>query len=217
MRLGGVAVAGRLVQVLATARAKPLAVRLAERTAGQGQKHLLAHDIVQLKAALFIIADFRLVGTNCVLPGVGVHGVGPEDQVESAFEGGRDRLHTAGAELGEVAMPVRPQADVGYVLLVATVLDNQVGAAGGGQRPGLGDVRGVVQHAGRDGFVEDERFSFEIERGNQHKLSVGGYEQEINGRNSGESLVSRRAGQPTIGYIARGSLIWARRLHVIND
>jgi hypothetical protein len=83
----GVAVAGCEVQVLATARAKSLAVFLAERAAGQGEKHLFAHDILKRKTALFIIADFGLVRGNGSLAGVGVGGLRAEDQVEAAASG----------------------------------------------------------------------------------------------------------------------------------
>ena len=85
----GVAVAGCKVQVLATARAKSLAVLFAERTAGQGEKHLFAHDILKRKTALFIIPDFGLVEGNCSLAGFGVGGLGAEDEVEIAVSGMR--------------------------------------------------------------------------------------------------------------------------------
>src|SRR5690242_6279901 len=52
-RIGGSFSAGTgcEIQVLATARAKPFAARLAERPAGQGKQHLLAHDIFKRKTA----------------------------------------------------------------------------------------------------------------------------------------------------------------------
>ena len=61
------------------------------------------------------------------------------------------------------------------------MFDDQVGAAGDGQRADLGDVGGVFQRAGRDGFVEEERFFFELERGDQHVLSVGRRGVQVNG------------------------------------
>src|ERR1700678_2846465 len=68
----GVAGAGLEVQVLAAARAKSFAIFLAERPGGQGEKHLLAYDILKRKTALFIIADFGLVESNCSFSGLGV-------------------------------------------------------------------------------------------------------------------------------------------------
>jgi len=52
------------VPVLTAARAEALAVRLAEGSGGQGEQHLLAHDVLKQKTALFIITDFGLVRGN---------------------------------------------------------------------------------------------------------------------------------------------------------
>ncbi len=166
----GVAVAGLQVQVLATARAKSLAVFLAERAAGQGEKHLFAHDILKRETALFIIADFGLVEGNCALAGVGVGGLRAEDEVEVAGERGGDGLDAAGAEQLKVALVGGAQADVGDLLAVAAVFDDEVGAAGDRQRADLGDVGGVVERAGRDGFGEEERLLFELEGSDEHDI-----------------------------------------------
>ena len=94
----GLQLHGSKVQVLATARAKSLAVFFAERTAGQGEKHLFAHDILKGKTALFIIPDFGLIRGNSIAPGFGVGSLGTEDQVEAALDGVADRLNAPGAE-----------------------------------------------------------------------------------------------------------------------
>ena len=47
------------------------------------------------------------------------------------------------------------QADVCNLLAVATVLEEEVGAPDDGKRPGLMDVRSVVERALGDGFVEE--------------------------------------------------------------
>jgi len=165
---GGVAVAGFEVQVLATARAKSLAVFLAERAGGQGEKHLFAHDILKQKSTLFIIPDFGLVEGDCALTGLGIGGLGAEDEVEVAGERRGDGLDAAGAEELEIALVGGAEADVGDLLTVAAVFDDEVGAAGDRKRSNLGDVGGVVEHAGGDGFREEERFLFELERGDKH-------------------------------------------------
>jgi len=133
-----------LVQVLATARAKSFAVFLAERAAGQGEEHLFAHDILKGEAALFIIADFGLIGGDGALAGVSVGGLGAEDEVEGAGEGGGDGFDAAGAEEFEVAFVGGAEADVGDLLAVAAVFEDEVGAAGDGEGADLLDVGGVV-------------------------------------------------------------------------
>ena len=68
------------VLVLTTTRAEALAVRFAEGSGGQGEQHLLAHDILKQKTALPIIPDFCLVGGNCVLACLGIGLFGAEDR-----------------------------------------------------------------------------------------------------------------------------------------
>jgi hypothetical protein len=128
-------------------RTKTLAVLLAERAWGQGQQHLLAHGVLQQKTALSIIPDFSLVFGNNVLTGLGICVSGAEDQVEVAFEGLRDGIEAAGAELLEVAFVVRADTDVLDEIAGSALLDQQVGASGDLERTALGDVRSVVNGA----------------------------------------------------------------------
>ena len=128
----GFAVAGLLVQVLAAARAKSFAVFFAEGAAGQGEKHLFTHNIFKRETALLIIADFGLILRNRPLAGVGVGGLRSEDEVEAASEGGGDGFDAASAEEFEVALVGGAQADVGDLLPVAAVFDDEVGAPGDG-------------------------------------------------------------------------------------
>ena len=79
------------------------------------------------------------------------------------------------------------EADVRDLLAVAAMLDDEVGAAGDRQRADLSDVRSVFERAGRDGFVEEEGFFFELERGDEHRLSVGRQGVQVNGTVGGES------------------------------
>jgi hypothetical protein len=167
---GGVAGAGCEVQVLATARTKSLAVFFAERAGGQGEKHLFAHDILKRETALFIVPDFGLVGGDGALTGIGVDGLWTEDEVELSGERRVDRFDAARAEEFEVAVVGRAQADVCNLLAVASVLDNEVGAADDGQRARLMDVGCVVEHALGDGFVEEERLDFELKGSDEHEV-----------------------------------------------
>jgi len=53
---------------------------------------------------------------------------------------------------------------------MTTVLDKEIGAANHGKRANLRDVGSVVERALRDGFVEEERFYFELKGGNEHNV-----------------------------------------------
>ena len=151
-------IAGALckIQILTTAGAKPLAVRFAEGTTWQGEQHLLTHHILEQKTALLIIPYFGLIFRNCVLAGDGIGPFGAENQVKIALKGGWDGLDTAGAEDFEVAGVVGADADVVDVRVGGAMLDEEIGLAFDGQWADLVDVRGVVQNAGGDGFVEVE-------------------------------------------------------------
>jgi hypothetical protein len=151
----GVAFAGFQVQVLATARAKSLAVFFAERTSRQGEKHLFAHDILKGKTAFFIIPDFGLIEGNCSFAGVGVRVLGAEDEVEVAGKRGIDRLDAAGAEEFEIALVGGSNADISDFLVVTAMLDDEVGTTGDGEGTNLSDIGGVFERAGWDRFVED--------------------------------------------------------------
>jgi hypothetical protein len=167
---GGVARAGCEVQVLATARTKSLAVFLAERAGGQGEKHLFAHDIFKRKTAFLIVTDFCLVGGDGALTLIGVGSLGAEEEVELSGERCGDGLDAARAEEFEVAVVGGAQTDVRDLLAVATVLYDEVGAANDGQRANLGHVGSVVEYARGDGFVEEERLLFELEGSDEHEV-----------------------------------------------
>jgi hypothetical protein len=149
-------IAGALskIQILTTAGTKPLAVRFAEGTTWQGEQHLLTHHILEQKTALLIIPYFGLVFRNCVLAGDGIGAFRAEDEVEIALERGGDGLDAAGAENLEVSGVGGSEADVVDVGVGGTMLDEKIGLAFDGELVQLVDVRGVVQDAGGDGFVE---------------------------------------------------------------
>ena len=167
---GGFAITGCEVQVLATARTKSLAVFFAERAGGQGEKHLFAHDILKRETTFIIITDFGLVWGDGALTGLCVGGLGAKDEVElSAYRSG-NRLDTSRAEQLEVSMVGSTDANVGDLLAVSAVLDDEVGAPDDGQRANLRDVWGVVERAGGDRFVEAERLVFELEGSDEHEV-----------------------------------------------
>jgi hypothetical protein len=165
------------VPVLTAARAEALAVRLAEGSGGQGEQHLLAHDVPEQKTALFIITDFGLVRGNCVLAGTGVDPEGAEDEVEIPLQGLRDRLYTPRAEDLEVALVMRAKADVLNLrvrpALLAAMLDDQVGLTLYRQRRDLPYVIAVVEDSGSEGLVDLEGLVEELYGSNEHELRVG--------------------------------------------
>jgi hypothetical protein len=159
---GGFAITGCEVQVLATARTKSLAVFFAERAGGQGEKHLFAHDILKRETTFIIITDFGLVWGDGALAGLCIGGLGAKDEVELSADRSGNRLDTSRAEQFKVSMVGSADANVGDVLAVTAVLDDEVGAPDDGQRANLRDVWGVVERAGGDRFVEEERPVFEL-------------------------------------------------------
>jgi len=165
---------------LATAWAKSLAVRRAERTTGQGEKHLLTHDILKQKTALFIIPDFCLVDGNCSFAGFGIGFLGAEDEVEFAFHGDGNGFDATGAENFELAFIAGADADIADKVVGAAVFDEQVSLAVDGQGADLLDIRGVFDQARSELLVDDERFFFEIEGSNQHinkGMEIGAFGQ----------------------------------------
>jgi hypothetical protein len=62
------------------------------------------------------------------------------------------------------------EADVRDLLVVTTVLDDEVCAANNGQRTSLGDIGSVIERACGDGFVDEERLFFELERSDEHEV-----------------------------------------------
>ena len=171
IRFGGeFAITGCEVQVLATARTKSLAVFFAERSGGQGEKHLFAHDILKRETTFIIITDFGLVWGDGALSGLGVGGLGAKDEVELSADRSGNRLDTARAEQFKVSMVGSTDANVCDLFAVTTVLDDEVGTAENGQRANLRDVWGVVERAGGDRFVEAERLFFELEWSDEHEV-----------------------------------------------
>jgi hypothetical protein len=167
---GGFAITGCEVQVLATARTKSLAVFFAERSGGQGEKHLFAHDILKRETTFIIITDFGLVWGDGALSGLGVGCLGAKDEVELATDRSGNRLDTARAEHLEVSMIGSADANVGDLFAVTAVLDDEVGTANDGQRANLRDVCGVIKRTGGDRFVEEERLVFELEGSDEHEV-----------------------------------------------
>jgi hypothetical protein len=151
---GGFAITGCEVQVLATARTKSLAVFFAERAGG--------HDILKRETTFIIITDFGLVWGDGALAGLCIGGLGAKDEVELSADRSGNRLDTSRAEQFKVSMVGSADANVGDVLAVTAVLDDEVGAPDDGQRANLRDVWGVVERAGGDRFVEEERPVFEL-------------------------------------------------------
>jgi hypothetical protein len=89
--------ARRAVAILTAARAKSFAIRLAQGSDRQGQKHLLPQHIFKQQTVSLIIPDFRFRRSNGPFGRLGI-GLGrPEDQVELGAERNFDRLDAARA------------------------------------------------------------------------------------------------------------------------
>jgi hypothetical protein len=164
------AVACAGVQVLPAVDAKSLAVLLAERTPGQGEQHLFAHDVLKQQTVLSIIPYFGLVFGDCAFAGLGVRVFGAEEEVEVAGERDGDRLDAAGAEDLELALVGGADADVLDDLLGAAMFDDEVGFAADGEWAYLAGIGCVVDCAGGDGLVEEERFILQVERSDEHEV-----------------------------------------------
>lgn len=160
------------VPVSAAARAESFAIFPAERAIRQGKQHLLAHNIFQQKAALFIIPDFRLRFADRAFPRFGIGAAGTEDQVKPQIGVVADRLKTAGTEQLKHAAAARSHTNVHHHFPGSAMLFNAVGCAFHAERARLAHVRGVVDRAGRDVQVELERVWNEIGWGNTHRTTI---------------------------------------------
>jgi len=177
-----------MIAVIPANRAKSLAILPAERPSWQVQQHLLAHGVLQQQAALFIIPDFCLIFSNCVLSGLGVDAFGAEDEIEVAGQLLADGFEAAGAELFELAFEVGAQADVVDKFPGAAMLDDEVGLPFHAQGADLPHVEGVIDSARRQGFIQLEGLVNKLCGGDEHVLSVGPGETRVNGRELVEVL-----------------------------
>lgn len=158
------------VPILAAVLAETFAVVLTEGSAGQREQHLLTHDILEQKPASIIVTDFGLFFRDRSLGGIGIGGVGAEDQVEVAGEVLEHWIEAAGALELEGSVVAGAEADVLDDLPGTPVLDEEVGASLDGEGTGLTEVRGVVDGADREGVVEVERFFLKFDGGDEHGL-----------------------------------------------
>jgi hypothetical protein len=132
-----IAVARLGVPVLAAARAKSLAVRLAQGSDRQGQKHLLTQHIFKQKTVSLIIPDFRFRRSNGPFQRLRIGHCGPEDQVVFGLQRDFDRLHAACAGDLEFARKATLEPNVGHYILGAAVLVEHLSPPFGGQLPNL--------------------------------------------------------------------------------
>ena len=142
--------------------AEPFAVLGAERPVGQGEQHLLAHNITEREPAGTIIPDFGLFFGDSSLAGVRIGVFRPKDKVKVAGEVLRNGVEAAGALDREVAPVAGAETDVFDNLLVATMLDQKVGAAFDGDGAGLDEAVGVVEDAGWEVDLDLEGFLVQI-------------------------------------------------------
>ena len=198
------------VAVLAAARAKSFAVRLAQRSDRQGQKHLLAQHILKQKTVSLIITDFGLGRCNGPFGGLGVGADGAEEEVKVRCQRDLDRFDAASAGDLELAGIAALEADVGNDVPGTTVLVEHLGAAGSGERAFLGGFFAEVDGSGGELEFELDGLFLELAYLKFHK-----YERtaEANGRQCGEmafmgAVRGSVPGMPTRrgsrGFAARG-------------
>ena len=168
------------VQVLPAAWTKPFAIEAAQRTSGQGEQHLLTHDILKQQTASAIIPYLGLIFRNCALAGVSVRAFRAKQQVELPFQRDRDRFYAARAQDLKRSPVLGPHADVVHLLFRPAMFDQQIGLAVHGQRPYLPCVQGVVDRARQNFFSEDKRLFLQIKRSNQHLLSLRPRTPQVN-------------------------------------
>ena len=121
------------VAVLTAARAKSFAVRLAQGSDRQGQKHLLTQHIFKQQTVSLIITDFGFRRSNGAFEGLGIGLGGAEDEVEVSLERDFDGLDAASAGDLEAAGKAALEADVCDDVAGSAVLVEDLGAASGGQ------------------------------------------------------------------------------------
>jgi hypothetical protein len=156
------------IPIPSTARAKTLAVLLAERSRGQGEQHLLAQYVLNRKTASFIVPDFGIGGRDSVFRGVCVDAGWAENEVEVFIQPMGYGIKAAGARHFEVALIRRPQTDVMNQIMGAAVLGEEVGATAHRHAVQLPDPGPIIDGAGRNGLAELKRLPFQIENGNQY-------------------------------------------------
>jgi hypothetical protein len=160
------------IPIPSTARAKTLAILLAERSRGQGEQNLLTQYVLNRKTASFIVPDFRVGGRDSVFRAVYVDTGGAEKQVEVFFQPMGHRIEAAGARHFEVGLVGRAQTNVVNLIVAPAMLGEQVSAAAHRHTVQLTDAGAVIDGAGGNRLAEFKRLPFQIEHGNQYGHGV---------------------------------------------
>src|ERR1035441_1934933 len=180
-----------IVAVLTAARAKSLAVGLAQRPDRQGQKHLLAQHIFKRKTVLLIITDFRFRRSNRSLRRFRVGRRGTEDQVELGSQRNLHRLDAAGTGNLESARKAAPEPDVGHNVPGPAMLVQHLGSSGRGQLPGLFGLIAEIHRSRSQLQVKVDRLALQLAYLEFHALSLRRGRQAVN-----EGPLRRKVGTP---------------------
>src|SRR5580693_917676 len=164
-----IAGAGLKIAIRTAARAKSLAVGLAQRPDRQGQKHLLAQHIFKQQTVSLIITDFGLRRRNGALGNVGIGAEWPEDEVELGGERDFDGLDAARAGNLKNAREAAPEADVRDDVSGPAMLVDHLGAARSGQIADLHGFLAEIDGARSELQVEFNRFALEFNDSEFHK------------------------------------------------
>jgi len=167
-----IAVARLTVAVLAAARAKSLAIRLAQGPDRQRQKHLLPQHIFKQQTVFLIIPDFCFRRSNRAFRGLGIGFGGAEDEVEFGSQGDFNGLDAAGARDLKLAREFPSKSNVCNDILGAAVFVEYLGQTLGGELPNLLRFFTQIDRARRQFQVKFDWFPFQFNYLEFHSLSV---------------------------------------------
>src|SRR5271157_2185461 len=175
-----IAGAGLSVAIFTAARAKSLAVGLAQCFDRQGQKHLLSQHILKRKTVSLIITDFRLRRSNGAFRRPRIRSHGPINEVKVGAQRNLHRLHAARAGNLKSAGKAALEPDVGHNLPGTAVLVQHLGMAGGSQASLLLGLLAQIDRTWSQLQIKIYRFPFQFADYEFHSLSLRRKPQPVN-------------------------------------
>ena len=211
-----IAVARLAVPVLAAAWAKSFAIRLAQCSDWQRQKHLLPQHIFKQQTVSLIIPDFCFRRSNRPLGRLGIGFGGAEDEVEFGGQGNFHRLDAAGAWDLELAREITPKSNVCNDILWSAVLVQHLGLACCGQLANLLGLFAQIDRARSQLQVKVDWFPFQFNYLEFHSLSVRRRHPRVNEGEQGTGIRGQGSDTPAMKTCRRitapGGQMAARRV-----
>ena len=149
-----------LIQILATLRTESLALLAANHSQRQREQYLLAQHVFEQNSCTLIIADLRFCVGHGELIAPGVHPERTIEQLKIALHILRNRFETAGTLQFEAGRQTSTQTYVFDYLMLAMMLFDQFGAAGGFKRSALANLVPEIQYSGLKFLIEIARTNF---------------------------------------------------------